>query len=149
MSIRTINIRRQPSAAAYAPSLNTIRYELTLVGHRVVTQCVAWTSVAAPVGHVFNHGETVLIGDRRFTFGSVVGYAMENGEDPVEAVERATRLGHEMRWLSSNASGIYSGSVIEHEVMYALSFGDVVRFEGGNYRVDRAPNANAKLVRVD
>ncbi len=82
---------------------------------------------------------------RFYTFGSVEDYAAKYNEDTAAAVERAKTNGHELFWLSQNAT-IISDLRQPHETHPGHLHGDVVRFKGRRFRLDRAPNDNLRLV---
>lgn len=88
-----------------------------------------------------NHG--MVYGE--FYAGSVVSYALENGECPLEAAERAKERGHDLHWI--NGSG---ASLVSHQRavwdMIELTEGMLVRFEGRFFTIGKAPNDNLRLI---
>lgn len=82
-----------------------------------------------------------------FTFGSVFGSAVQNGDDPLEAYCRANDRGHEIRWVNANAV-VLSNSPKAQVTRYVMAFGDEISFEGTRYRLDKAPNDNVKLTQI-
>lgn len=77
--------------------------------------------------------------------GSVVSYALENGEDPIEAIETAKSRGHELHWINACAVSITSHSRPQ-ETLILVEPGMVVRFEGKLFTIKKAPNNNLQLV---
>lgn len=85
---------------------------------------------------------------RPFKFGSVVSYSLRNGDDPVAAVDRAREHGHELVWLSAQATALTAWDQ-PHETFPGLHMGSIVFFEGREYRLVPAPNDNIRLERVN
>ena len=84
---------------------------------------------------------------RTFTLGSVPHCAMEDGMDPVEAIERAKKHGHDMHWINANGAMIHNGP--RSEVFHIrLAMGQRVDFWGRVWTIEQAPNNNLKLVEV-
>lgn len=79
-----------------------------------------------------------------YTVGSVVSYALKNGDDPIEAYQMAVERGHSVAWINTNASCI-SASRSEPKVCIIIRPGDLVRIEGRTYRV-RAGNNRPNLI---
>lgn len=82
-----------------------------------------------------------------FTFGSVFGSAVCNGDDPLKSYHRAMTNGHKIRWANANAVVIHNGPKVKEDA-YCLAFGDVIKFEGTSYRLEKAPNDNVALVEI-
>lgn len=87
----------------------------------------------------------VLDGLRTYTIGSVVSYAMKNGDDPVAAIDRARKNGHELVFIYGNGAMIYSGARMEPTPHVMVEVGMVVRFQGNLYTIEKAPNQNLRL----
>jgi hypothetical protein len=88
--------------------------------------------------------QLVFDGLHTFTMGSVVGYALRCNEDPVAAIDRARKNGHQLVWINAN------GAMISNQQRVAkghirVTIGMVVRFQGNLYTIERAPNQNLQL----
>lgn len=82
-----------------------------------------------------------------FKIGSVGGYAVKNGDCPVEAVERAKANGHELHYVYGLGASI-SNQQREKGEKFALAWGEEIGFEGKRYTLEKAPNQNVRLVPV-
>lgn len=82
-----------------------------------------------------------------FTFGSVFGYAVENGDNPIDTYNRAVERKDKIRWANANAT-VLDNSVKTQKDISALKFGDEISFEGTRYRLEKAPNDNVSLVEI-
>lgn len=113
-------------------------------------------------GRKFRHGERIALPFESarygtqwhfFTLGSVEGYAIQNGECPHEALARHLKFAEELKdgrerfWANANAVCIHNGPKTKEEVP-GFAWGDVITFQGRNFRLDKAPNSNVKLVEV-
>lgn len=76
--------------------------------------------------------------------GSVVRYAQECNEDPIAAIERARRLGHNLHWINAKGASITAWKQ-EQEDAILIGPGDRVFFEGIEFEVVKAPNNNFNL----
>ncbi len=106
-------------------------------------------------------GVNVLIDGREASFGSVVGYALYNGKDPVEAVlnckERMVTQphnGHKLVWISLSGTaicgdpGYYERQEQRRARMPVLKTGDLVKYEGNVYEIVPEHNKNFGLRKV-
>jgi hypothetical protein len=106
-------------------------------------------------------GVPVIIDGREASFNSVVGYALYNNEDPVEAVlDCKARMvsqpynGHKLVWINlssvciSGDPGYYAAQEARRALMPKLSVGDLVRFESNVYQIVAEPNKNYGLRKV-
>lgn len=84
----------------------------------------------------------------KFTVGCVVGYAVKNNDCPIEAIERAKKHGHEMYWLSQNASCITSHKQARKEYV-EIATDDIVYFQGKLFKVYAQSNGNLGLEEVE
>lgn len=91
----------------------------------------------------WSHGELYHF----FRFGSVASYALEYGECPIKAYNWLVENGHQTHWLNAEAVMI-TAKAREKETRAGLNFGDEVIFEGRLFRIDPAPNNNAKLTEI-
>ena len=85
---------------------------------------------------------------RFFTLGSVAAYAMEYGECPEAALADARERGHKLWWANQNATCI-SSPPPPQRTHPLHQWGDVIQFHGRRFRIDPAPNGNAKLVELE
>ncbi|WLJ71219.1 hypothetical protein [Sphingomonas phage Birtae] len=113
------------------------------------------------VGRKFRHGEKIAIPFQSarhgtlyhfFTLGTVAGYAVQNGECPIEAVKRAEDHNakaakydqHRLYWANANAVCIHNGPHTKEEVP-GFEFGQTIILQGHEFRLDKAPNNNVEL----
>lgn len=82
-----------------------------------------------------------------FKIGSVVGYAIKNGDDPMAAVEHAEANGHDLEYVFGLGTSI-SNQRHEKGEKFALAWGDEIGFHGKRFRLEKAPNQNVRLVPV-
>jgi len=102
---------------------------------------------------VICHGMTLLINDREYQAGSIVGYALERGDDPYKEVLRSEENGHTESRLWINACSICITNSREINERNArrirdalkLKLGDLVIFEGNVVKLVKAPNQNVGL----
>lgn len=114
-------------------------------------------------GRKFKHGEVIAIPYESqshgtlytfYTLGTVAGYALRNGEDPIEAVERCKRdmiekpyAGHKLYWANQNSVCIHNGPYTKEEVP-GFNIGDNIILQGRAFQIVRAPNQNINLVKM-
>lgn len=108
--------------------------------HRKAVKLIDNERLVLPLESRFGHGLIY----HTFTIGSVVSYALRNGDDPVAAIDRARSFGHELVFIFGNGSCIHNGprSTTKHIL---VELGMTVRFEGNLYTIERAPNDNLRL----
>lgn len=87
-----------------------------------------------------NHGELV----REFHIGSVVSYAMENGDCPIRAIERAQGFGHELHWITEAAVSITSHKRAKRRLVL-IEAGMLVEFEGRVFLIEPKRNGGGRL----
>lgn len=80
-----------------------------------------------------------------YKIGSVVGYALENGEDPIAAYNHAVQMGHELHYIFGLGACI-SDSRRERKRVIKVTIGMTVHFHGELFTIETAPNDNLKLV---
>lgn len=90
-------------------------------------------------------GEYIRIGLKCYRLGSVVSYAMQYAECPIEALDRARSLGHALHWANPCAT-VLSAHKGQPRKAVALKMGDLIRFEGHVFELAPAPNHNIKLI---
>ncbi len=83
-----------------------------------------------------------------FKIGSVIGSAVKNGDDPIEAMERAKANGHETEFVFGLGVSITAHRQEKGE-KFAMTWGDVIGFHGKRFRLEQAPNQNVRLVKVE
>ena len=118
----------------------------------IVEDCKAWSVTRlAGVEMSFRHGDRVRVLIRgRWTevqFGTVVGYALANDEDPIHAIERANELGHKHHWANLCSVALTSHAQ-EKESFIGLEFGETVVLEGVRFTLRPAMNGNVGLDRA-
>jgi len=97
------------------------------------------------------HGTRAIIDGRRCYFGTVAGYATENRESALEAVQRARRHGHDLQWINLACTvicgdeGYYERDRAEWSDALVLSVGDTVWIDGEFFTIHPAPNRNFAL----
>jgi len=115
------------------------------------------------------HGDKIRVDgfyrdmDKEFRAGSVVGYAMQNGEDPYAAVLRNEEMKakftyneYKSHWLNAEATVLMSEAYVELRAKQAAEraaaprckLGDWVIFDGIVFQLDRDHNQNVRLKRV-
>ncbi len=85
---------------------------------------------------------------RFYRFGSAIGYAIQNGNDPLKAYERAVKLGHDTHYAFPLATVIHSGPKDPQKTRIALKHGDVILFQDKLFTLTKVPNNNVNLVPV-
>lgn len=128
---------------------DTIR-KTTGIGHHMDRHAVATYQSRKvcgdePVTHL-DDGEMLILDDLyTFKIGSVVSSALRDGRDPVAAVDRARKLGHELVFIYGLGAMIYAGARKTPEPYIRVSYGMKVQFEGNVYTIEKAPNQNLQL----
>jgi hypothetical protein len=90
-----------------------------------------------------DHEDILFCGGHTYTAGSVFSYALERGECPLEAYEKARVLGHETHWISQRHTVL--SSHVEPREAVNVWHGAVVKFQGKFFWIDPAPNDNLRL----
>jgi hypothetical protein len=83
-----------------------------------------------------------------FQIGSVIGYAVKNGDDPIAAFEQAKERGHDLHYVFGLGVSI-TNQRREKGEKFALNWGDIIGFYGKRFRLDKAPNNNVALIEVE
>lgn len=83
-----------------------------------------------------------------FQIGSVAGYAVKNGDCPIEAIEQAKGFGHELHYVFGLGVTLTNSPKVKEE-KFALNWGDIIGFQGKRFRLEKASNSNVALVPVD
>lgn len=84
---------------------------------------------------------------KTFSPGSVVSYALQYNECPIEAVANAKARGHALRWINANATAL-TAHKREAETLIEVTIGMKVRFEGLVATIEQDHNDNLKFVPV-
>lgn len=83
--------------------------------------------------------------------GSVVSYAIENGEDPIEEYNRALERGHQTHYAMALGAILKSHyepkKPTDRRIM--VKYGDVIIFHGQKFQIKKAPNNNINLIKID
>ena len=64
----------------------------------------------------------------------MVSYALESGDDPVAAVDRARANGHDLVWINQRAACLTSHRE-PRQALIVVDNGDLIRIEGKLYRI--------------
>jgi hypothetical protein len=83
-----------------------------------------------------------------YKIGSVIGYALDSGDDPIEWYERAKENGHDLHWANQQGVCISASGGKRPPDHIQVKTGQLVNYEGLVFRLDPAPNDNIKLVEV-
>lgn len=114
-------------------------------------------------GRKFKHGDKIALPFESrshgtqyhfFTLGTIAGYAIQNGEDPIEAIDHCKRMmvehpydGHKLYWANANAVCIHNGPYTKEEVP-GFEFGDEIILQGKKFILRPDHNQNVKLEEV-
>lgn len=82
---------------------------------------------------------------QQFTAGSVVSYALENGQCPVHAIDDARSKDHKLHWLNASST-MLTAEPRPQEQLIEIAVDQVVCFEGSLFKIRPAPNQNLELV---
>lgn len=113
--------------------------------YTVVAEYPAYKVLAGSEKSFYAPGETILIGLSQYKLGDVFSYALQNGECPLAAQQKAYLRGHEIYWASALGACL-SSSPKEQEIVFAQEFGDVIKYAGKKFQLVKAPNNNVSLV---
>lgn len=83
----------------------------------------------------------------RHKVGSVFAYAVENGDDPLKAYERAIEHGHDVTYVFGLAS-VISIAASPQERVIEIDIGDHIIVEGKEFEIERASNRNLHLKQI-
>lgn len=96
-------------------------------------------------------GSKGVFNRRKFTVGTAVGYALENGLNPIEEYNNDKAKGEPTEWLNLNATVVttFLGQEVikTHDVKW-VEFGDKIILEGVKYTIVPEANGNAGFVAV-
>jgi hypothetical protein len=103
----------------------------------------------------FVANELILVEGKKYEFNSIVSYAMEKGECPIDAlawVEHAKikwpYAGHVSHWLAPSLLCLSLVPAEQKPVRGVVDFGETIQFEGRYFRLEKANNDNVELVDV-
>lgn len=83
-----------------------------------------------------------------YKLGSVATYARKHGEDVDAAIAREKAIGGKLYYAFGLGASLTAWQRPK-EVVPGFEIGDIIRFEGKRFRIDRAPNNNVELVEVE
>lgn len=83
-----------------------------------------------------------------FQISSVRSYAIKNGDDPTEAVEMATRAGHDLHYIFGLGVTISNMKAITKKEYILVEHGTKIKFEGLKFVIEKAPNRNLSLKQI-
>jgi hypothetical protein len=81
---------------------------------------------------------------RTYQIGSVIGGAVKDGNDPLEALERAKSFGHQLVFIFGLGSSIHNGPRSTRKHIF-VKHGMTVRFMGQFYEIIKTSNDNLGL----
>lgn len=90
--------------------------------------------------------EKLCVNDWYYTFGDVFTYALEYGECPLEALERAKGFGHKIYWLNPDPVALGTAVTEDKKRAFLVNVGEKVKYAGKIFTVEAAPNDNLVLV---
>ena len=90
----------------------------------------------------------LYINGKCYYASSVMSYAIENNECPIEAFERAVELGQKVYWIGQSPVSISNTKVEKKTIYGGYEIGDKVCFLGKSFLLESAPNDNIKLIEV-
>lgn len=79
--------------------------------------------------------------------GSVVGSAVKNGRDPIEAYNNCMAHGHEAHYAFGVGASISSSQRVKEACRIAVEYGDLIQFHGQTFLIKKANNDNITLVK--
>lgn len=99
---------------------------------------------------MLNDGDKLFDLDTKDTYaiGSVISYALRNGEDPIKNLERAKERGHALHFVYGLAVSI-SNMQQARKTYIGVKVGERIRFEGRVFEIGRTFNRNLKLTEVE
>lgn len=98
-------------------------------------------------------GETLTDekGLENWKLGSVVGYAIKNGDDPIAEYKDALEKGEETHYamaLGAMLKDQYEPKkATDFRIM--VKYGDIIIFQGHKFKIERAFNHNIKLLKIN
>jgi len=84
---------------------------------------------------------------RRYTVGSVVGYALEYNECPIKAYQRAIEKGHKTHYIIQLSISL-THSRGEKRRYLRIDFDSIYRFQGQRFKIIPTPNDNLAFEEV-
>lgn len=95
----------------------------------------------------FVPGDKIVIGLHEYMLGDVFTFALEMGECPLKSLEQAQKRGHEIYYAFPLAACITSHKRPQ-EIAFGVEFGQVIKYCGKKFRIDKARNDNVTLTEV-
>lgn len=80
--------------------------------------------------------------------GSVVGYAVEKGIDPIKSYNDAIERGHDTHYAFSVGASLTSGHRDKEPRRISVDYGDEITFQGQKFIIEKANNDNINLIKV-
>ena len=82
---------------------------------------------------------------KHFEINSVISCALEDGDDPIHDLQRAQLNNHPIHWISALCSVLASSYPDWKEKYIQVEIGQVVKFEGKYFTIEKANNQNLHL----
>ena len=93
-------------------------------------------------------GELITTSEgRRYTVGSVVGYALQYNECPIKAYQRAIEKGHDTHYIIQMPTSL-TRSRGEKLKYLRIDFDSIYRFQGQRFKIIPTPNDNLAFEEV-
>lgn len=89
--------------------------------------------------------EVLIVGNRTYYINSVVGYALENGDDPIEAYNREVANGFPVHWINQRSATLTSHKREAIKVIKVIPGETLARFHGQVYLIEKSANDNLAL----
>lgn len=128
---------------------------------KTIADFPAYRIYQAYEGRKFKHGDKIALPFETrshgtlwhfFRLGTVAGYAIERGEDPIAEIDRvqihnaANKYDqHKLYWANACAVVLHNGPVTKEEVP-GFNFGDTIILQGKVFKLEPDHNDNVKLV---
>lgn len=80
--------------------------------------------------------------------GSVVGFALRNGDNPITKYNDAIARGHETHWANNMGACLTDDKKRHYGIRIVVNYGDIIIFHGTKFRIEKAPNHNINLIEV-
>lgn len=83
-----------------------------------------------------------------WVLGSVTGYAIRGGLDPIDLYNKAVKNGHETHYAMA-MGGCITDNPTKGKSRICVEYGDKIQFHGQIFIIEKAPNNNITLRKVD
>lgn len=91
-----------------------------------------------------NHGELF----HEYKAGSVISYALKNGDDPIAALKRCEARGEALHYMIPCGASVVAWERPRFKLI-KIEIGQIIRFEGRFFEVCKARNDNIELKPVE